>query len=673
MRQAIAEEMERPIDLQNGPLIRITMFRMADDDHVAMVSAHHIIYDGLSMAVLLGELSSLYAAFEAGNPSPLPELPVQYADFAAWQRQWLQGDQLARLREYWVKQLSGLTPLELPLDHPRPGIRSTRGATRFFQLSPETSAALLDFCRREGVTPFETLLAAYQVLLMRYSGQEDFAIGTPVANRDRPEIDSLIGYFVNVLVLRSELSGDPSFRDLLARLRRTTLDAYDHQAITLDQVVAAVNPLRDMSRHPLFQVMFALQNIELPQLDSFGLGMTPLEDGPSPRSSYFDLTLALWQSGAVFRGELNYSTDLFAAETIDRMAGHYTTLLAEAVAQPDESLSRLPLLSGDERQQLLDGWNQTAADFPRDACVHELFAARAKQAPEAVAVVLGDERWTYGDLNGRADRLALRLRRRGVGPETRVGICLERSPELMAAVLAVWKAGGAYVPLDPAYNQEAQTRVAYMLESAEASLVLTNAEFAPLLPCDPSRIVLLNDESQPEPNEADQKNLSCAGALENLAYILFTSGSTGRPKGVMVTHENLLNAYQGWEDAYRLGAEVRVHLQMASFGFDVFAGDVLRALCSGGTLVICRKELLFEPAELVRLMRDESVDAAEFVPVVLRNLVQYLEETGQALDFMKLVVVGSDAWYAGDHRRARAVLPPAVAAGQFLRTDGDHD
>jgi amino acid adenylation domain-containing protein len=663
LRQAIAEEMERPIDLQNGPLIRITMYRKADDDHVAMVSAHHIIYDGWSMAVLLRELAKLYSAFEAGNSSPLPELPVQYADFVAWQRRWLQGDQLTRLREYWVKQLTGLSPLELPVDHPRPGIRTTRGATRFFELSPQTSAALLEFCRREGVTPFETLLAAFQVLLMRFSGQEDFAIGAPVANRDRPEIESLIGYFVNVVVLRSHLSGDPSFRELLSRVRQTTLDAYDHQAMTLDQVVAAVNPPRDMSRHPLFQVMFALQNIDLPQLDSYGLSMTPLEDGPSPRSSYFDLTLAFWQSGTaengtVFRGELNYSTDLFAAETIDRMAGHYSTLLAEAVARPDESLSRLPLLNDQERQQLLIEWNQTAADSPWDACVHELFAAHAEQTPDAVAVVLGDERWTYEDLNNRANRLAHCLRRRGVGPETRVGICLERSPELIAAILAVWKAGGAYVPLDAVYNQEARARVAYMLENAEASLVLTNAELASSLPCDRSRIVLLDDEAKSERDEADHEELPSGTALGNLAYILYTSGSTGRPKGVMVTHGNLLNAYQGWESGYQLGEDVRVHLQMASFGFDVFAGDVLRALCSGGTLVICHKELLFEPAELVRLMRDQNVDTAEFVPVVMRNLVQYLEETDQTLDFMKLVVVGSDAWYAGDHRRARAVLPP---------------
>ncbi len=578
LRQGIAEEMERPIDLQNGPLIRITLYRLADDNHVAMVSAHHIIYDGWSMAVLLSELSALYTAFESGRPSPLANPPIQYADFAAWQRQWLQGEEIRRLRGYWVKQLSDLSPLELPLDHSRPGIRTTRGATRYFELSAETSAALLDFCRREGVTPFETLLAAFQVLLMRYSGQEDFAIGTPVANRDRPEIENLIGYFVNVVVLRNDMSGDPSFRELLARLRRTTLDAYDHQAMTLDQVVAAVNPPRDMSRHPLFQVMFALQNIELPQLDSFGLSMTPLEDGPSPRSSYFDLTLALWQSGAVFRGELNFSTDLFAAETIDRMAGHYTTLLAEAVARPDALLSRLPLLSAEERQQLLAGWNQTAADYPRDACVHELFAARAEETPEAVAVVLGDERWTYRELNDRANQLARHLRRQGVGIQTRVGICMERSPQLVMAVLGVLKAGGAYVPLDPAYTRDAEERLNYVREDAQVGLVITSTDFAGSLAAMAKELLVLDGEvlssaaDTAEPVRADamssteysvprSSNGDCpqpvqhcpaeigAGdetlTAESLAYILYTSGSTGRPKGVMVTHRNLVNAYYG--------------------------------------------------------------------------------------------------------------------------------
>ncbi len=519
---------------------------------------------------------------------------------------------------------------------------------------------MLDFCRREGVTPFETLLAAYHVLLMRYSGQEDFAIGTPVANRDRPEIESLIGYFVNVVVVRSDLSGDPSFRDLLGRLRRTTLDAYDHQAITLDQVVAAINPPRDMSRHPLFQVMFALQNIELPQLDSFGLSMTPLEDGPSPRSSYFDLTLALWQSGTVFRGELNFSTELFAAETIGRMAGHYTTLLAEAVARPDAALSRLSLLNDEERQQLLVGWNQTATDYPRDACVHELFAAHAKQTPEAVAVVLDDEHWTYRELNDRADRLARRLRPQGVGHETRVGICLERSPLLLAAVMGVLKAGGAYVPLDPAYTRDAEERLKYVLEDAQVALVVTSSDLAKSLAAAGDKLFVLEGAVAADigqyPETLPSEGWTTSASADSLAYILYTSGSTGRPKGVMITHRNLLNAYYGWRDAYGLESDVRSHLQMASFGFDVFGGDMIRALCSGGKLVICPKETLLDPPRLLELIRSEQVTIGEFVPVVMRNLVQYLEDNDQKLHGLRLAIVGSDAWYVAEHKRTLHLL-----------------
>ena len=304
LRQWIAEEMARPIDLQNGPLIRITLLRLAQDDHVAMVSAHHMIYDGWSMAVLQRELAILYLAFASGQPSPLPELPIQYADFAAWQRQWLQGEQLQRLRGYWIKQLAGVAPLELPLDHPRPAIRTTRGDTLLIDLPQETGEALLTFCRQEGVTPFMTLLAAFKVLLQRYSGQDDIAVGSPVANRARPETEALIGYFVNVVVLRDDVSREPSFREVLRRVKQTTLDAYDHQEMTLDQVVAAVNPPRDMSRHPLFQVMFALHNFDLPQLDPHGFNISGLEDGPAVKSAFFDLTLAFWQTGAVFRGEL---------------------------------------------------------------------------------------------------------------------------------------------------------------------------------------------------------------------------------------------------------------------------------------------------------------------------------------------------------------------------------
>ncbi len=661
LRQWIAEEMARPIDLQNGPLIRITLLRLAQDDHVAMVSAHHMIYDGWSMAVLQRELAILYLAFASGQPSPLPELPIQYADFAAWQRQWLQGEQLQRLRGYWIKQLAGVAPLELPLDHPRPAIRTTRGDTLLIDLPQETGEALLTFCRQEGVTPFMTLLAAFKVLLQRYSGQDDIAVGSPVANRARPETEALIGYFVNVVVLRDDVSREPSFREVLRRVKQTTLDAYDHQEMTLDQVVAAVNPPRDMSRHPLFQVMFALHNFDLPQMDPHGFNISGLEDGPAVKSAFFDLTLAFWQTGAVFRGEWNFRTDLFEAETIRRMVGHFHVLLAAAIAEPDRSLTSLPLLTDEERERVTVEWNATAMEYPQDVCFHDLVAARVAATPEAEAVVLEEERWTYRHLDDAANRIARLLQRQGVEPQARIAICLERSPRLLAAVLGVLKAGGVYVPLDPAYTRTAEERMKYVLQDAQVSLVLTDSsQVEAISSVHPNVLVLDQSDGDAIPpsvevEAADEEK----GNSDRLAYILYTSGSTGKPKGVMVTHRNLVNAYFGWLRAYRLD-DVRSHLQMASFAFDVFGGDMVRALGSGGKLVICPRETLLDPLRLLDLIRREKVDAGEFVPVVLRHLVQYLEETDQSLDGLQLVVVGSDAWYVAEHKRTLRCLVPGT-------------
>jgi len=660
LRQEIAAEMNRPIDLQNGPLIRITLLRRGPDDYAAVASTHHIIHDGWSMGVLLYELGALYMAYLEGRPSPLRELPIQYVDFAAWQRKLLSGETLERLRNYWRGQLEGVPALELPTDRPRPPIRTTRGSSRPCRLSAETSAAVVEFCRREGATPFMVLLAAFDVLLARHSGQDDFAVGVPVANRNRPETETLIGYFVNVLALRNRLDGDPSFREVVGRVRRTALDGFEHQEMTLDQVVDAVRPPRDLSRNPIFQVMFALQNLKLPPMPEIGLNVAPMDDSPAPPSANFDLTLELFDRDGRFEGGLGYSTDLFDAETIDRMVGEFQTLVAAAVAEPDRKISDLPLLLDSQRQAMLDGWNQTVMDFDRSRWVHQLIEDQAAKNPEAVAVVSDDRRCTYGELNRRANQVACYLQRQGIGPESRVGVCLERSPELFIAVLGVLKAGAAYVPLDMAHLRDAAERLQYVLENSQASLVLTDAAASHALgqlavPC-----VLLEDIARdgidsPHPSPLPEEEGTGVNA-KNLAYILYTSGSTGRPKGVMVTHGNLLNAYHGWRVDYELEDRVRSHLQMASFGFDVFGGDMVRALCSGGKLVVCRKEILLDPPQLLDLIEREEIDAAEFVPVVLRNLVQYLEETGLRLERLRLCITGSDAWYAADHRRARDVL-----------------
>lgn len=648
-----------PLSLQNGPLVRAQVLRLGPDDHVVVVHLHHIVFDGWSLRVFATEVFELYTAFKSGRPSPLSDLKIQYIDFALWQRKFLQAERLESLRQYWKHRLSGLSPLDLPTDFPRPSVRTSRGAVNDIRFSPEVSQQVLEFGRREHVTVFMTLLAAFQELLHRYSGQEDFAVGTPTANRRQKNLEPLIGYFINMLVLRADLSGPLTFRKLVQRVRETALEAFQHQELTLDKITEAVAPARDLSRHPLFQVMFVVPNFPQRKIQVPDFHVTTISDAEPKRSAKFELSVVLRPEAGGISGKINFNTDLFAAETIRRMAEHFKILLGEAVANPDMPLSRLGWMNAEERTASLAAG--CGSEFPpmpwRSVC--ELIEAQAARVPDSEAVVRDETRWTYRELNERASNLACLLKRRGVGPEVIVGICLEREPELLMAILAVWKAGGAYVAIDPAYSQEARQRTQFVLGDANASLLITKQPFADGLGLSDSQLILLDHER--ESRESQELLASeCPARPENLAYILYTSGSTGRPKGVMVTHGNLLNAFAGWEHAYRLTSELTSHLQMASFGFDVFAGDLVRALGSGGKLVLCPKEVLLSPDELFDLMQYERVDAAEFVPVVLRNLVHHLEATGDSLDFMRLVAVGSDAWYAEDHRRALQVVGPGT-------------
>jgi len=678
-----------PIDLVSGPVAWAQVVRVAENDHIVMLRIHHIVFDGWSLGVLAREMYALYSAFRAGRPSPLPPLEIQYADFAAWQRKYLQGETLEKFRRYWQKQLEGLPPLDLATDYPRPAIRTSRGATLPMNLSPELSQAVLEFSRQQRVTPFMTLLAGFQEVLRRFSGQEDFAIGTPTANRRQKSFEPLIGYFINVLVLRADLSGNPSFRELVHRVRQTSLEAYEHQELTLDKIVEAVKPPRDLSRHPLFQVMFVVQNNPRPRVQVPDFEVIPLGEMEPGRTAKFELTAPLRVTKNGIEGKLNFNTDLFAPQTIERMIGHFRMVLADGLADPDRPLSKLRLLNDAERQTVLVDWNATDLDYLETTGVVELFESHAERTPEAEAVVDATHRWTYRQLNERANQLARYLQRQGVGPEVAVGICLERSPELLMAILAVMKAGGAYVPLDLAYSRDAGQRLDFILQDAEVSLVVTNSSAADALGADEANRNLKRQPAArdaatpslalrasagagqpPQPGlivldrEADaiasenRDNVHGGATAENLAYIIFTSGSTGRPKGVMVTHGNLLNAYRGWEQSYGLGTELTTHLQMASFGFDVFSGDWVRALGSGGKLVICRKEIMLSAPDLFDLLRREEVDVAEFVPVVLRNLLEYIETSQQSLSFMRLVIVGSDAWYVEDHKRTQQLLGP---------------
>jgi aspartate racemase len=478
VEQLATEEAQQPFDLAMGPLLRAKLLHLSEAEHVLLLTMHHIVSDGWSMGVLIRELVALYEAFSTGKPSPLPQLPIQYADFAHWQRQWLQGEVLAAQLSYWQQQLTGAPPvLELPTDRPRPTVQTFRGATQFLALPEPLSQKLKSLSQRSGVTLFMTLLAAFQTLLYRYTGQEDICIGSPIANRNRSETEGLIGFFVNTLVLRTDLSENPSFQELLGRVREVTLGGYAHQDLPFEQLVEALQPKRNLSHHPLFQVMFALENTPISPLELPGLSLSSLNIDSS--TAKFDLTMSMEDTEQGLMGSLEYNTDLFHAATISRMLEHFQTLLEGIVANPEQRLLDLPLLTQPERQQLLVEWNDTQVDYPKHLCIHQLFEAQAEQTPDAVAVVFEDQQLTYGELNRRANQLAHHLRSLNVGPDSLVGICVERSLEMIVGLLGILKAGGAYVPLDPSYPQE---RLAFMLKDAQVPILLTQQRLVCRLP-----------------------------------------------------------------------------------------------------------------------------------------------------------------------------------------------
>ena len=657
MRLVEAEARE-PFNLSQGPLLRARLLQCGAEDFIFLCTMHHIISDGWSMSVFIGELTTLYHAFSNGRPSPLAELPIQYADYAHWQRAWLQGEVLEAQLAYWKKQLGGELPvLNLPTDRPRPAVQTSAGANLHTTFSRELTEAIQRLSRHEGATLFMTLMAAFQTLLYRYTGQTDITTGSPIANRQRPEIEGLIGCFINTLVLRSDLSGNPTFRELLRRVRETTLEAYAHQDLPFETLVEQLQPERDMSHSPLFQVMFILQNAGLStgsssnQPQAIQVRQLDVDSG----TATFDLTLSVSESADGLSVSAEYNTDLFEAATIERLLGHYRTLLAAAAADADQPVAELPLLTEAERHQILVEWNNTRADFALDRCVHQLIEAQAAARPEAVAVVCHEKRLTYSELDARASQLAHYLQRLGIGPEKFVGICAEKSVEMIIAVLGVLKAGGAYVPLDPNHPAD---RLSFMLEDAGISVLLTQSHLQSAICNLKSEIDLfcLDTDWPLIAAESTQAPVSEVRP-ENAAYVIYTSGSTGQPKGVVVEHRSLLNAFLAWREAYELDT-VRVHLQMASFAFDVFTGDFVRALCSGGRLVLCPRESLLDAAQLEALLRREVVECAEFVPAVLRHLVAHLERTGAKLDFMRLLICGSDAWYAGEYERFQKLCGP---------------
>ena len=655
LQRLITTALQQPFDLTQAPLLRVTLFQLDKAEYILLLVAHHIIVDGWSMKIFIQELTALYTAFSRSQPSPLPELPIQYADFAVWQRQLLQGEVLAKHLAYFKQHLGGELPiLELPVDYPRSAIQTFKGATQSLVVPKVLGEAVKELSRREHVTLFMTLLAAFKTLLYRYTSQEDILVGAPIANRNRTETQGLIGVFINTLVFRTNLAGNPSFRQLLERVRSLTLAAYEHRDLPFEKLLEELQPERNLSQTPLFQVGFDLQQ---PPISTVNLpDLTASYWEVQRQTAKLDLTLYMVDSESGLVANLEYNTDLFTTATIARMLEHFQILLEGIVTNSDRCLSELPILTATERQKILVEWNNTQTDYPQDCCVHQLIADRARQTPDAVAVVFADRELTYQELNQRANQLARYLRGLGVKPEVVVGIYMERSVDLVVAILGVLKAGGAYLPLDRAYPKQ---RLAFMLEDAQISVLLTQKHLVEELPQHQARVACIDADKEAITSlsfanacESD-RDLEVEVKADNLAYLLYTSGSTGKPKGVMVQHGGLVNAYFAWEAAYQLRA-TDCHLQMASFSFDVFSGDLVRALCSGGKLVLCPREVLLEPAALYALMRQHQVDCAEFVPAVLRNLIQYLDNSGQTLDFMRLLICGSDSWYVGEYKKFRS-------------------
>ena len=635
-RRLATEEAQRPFDLTQGPLVRATLLQLGAEEDVLLLTVHHIVFDRWSLGVLLRELATLYEAFSTGQPSSLPELPRQYADFSSWQRKALQGDPLAGHLAYWKQQLAGSPAgLDLPTDHPRLPVPTSRGSTYYAALPKDLTAALKELSQQEGVTLYMTLVAAFQTLLYRYTGQEDVVIGTVTAGRTRVETETLIGLFENTLALRSDLSGNPTFRELLRRVREVVLGAQVHQELPFESLVKELRPQRQLGQTPFFQVVLTLIPT-LPILPS-GWELSPME--AQTGSSRFDLSLILEDRPDGLMSRFEYSTDLFDEVTIARMAGHWQTLLEGIVADAAQPIATLPFLREAERHQLLEERNSTASAYPGDQCLHQLFEAQVERTPDAVAVAFEEEQLTYRELNERANQLAHYLRRLGVGPEVLVGVYMERSLELVIALLSILKAGGAYVPLDPVYPKE---RLAFMLEDAQAKVLLTQARLITALPEHQAETICLDSDWEFIARE-DIINPVSSVVSDNLTYVIYTSGSTGKPKGVLVTHRNVVRLFEATHVWFRFN-EHDVWTLFHSYAFDFSVWEIWGALLYGGRLVIVPYWVSRSPEAFYNLLHTEQVTVLNQTPSAFYQLIR-IEEFSSTLQelALRLIIFGGEA------------------------------
>ncbi|PYV65120.1 MAG: non-ribosomal peptide synthetase, partial [Acidobacteria bacterium] len=614
VQRLIAAEAETPINLQTGPMIRAQLAYLADEEHAFLLTLHHIVSDRWSRGLFFRELAALYEAFSQGHRSLLPELPLQYTDFSVWQRQWLNGENLEKQLSYWKQQLAGApSTLELPTDHPRPAARSFHGRVYSFQLASDLVEDLKALSRREGVTLFMLLLAGLQTLLARYSGQEDIVVGTPIANRNRAEIENLIGFFANTLPLRTNFSDDPTFRELLARVRDLTLGAYAHQDLPFEKLVEELNPERSQSHNPIVQVLFALQNAPMQELRLAGLTVESI--ATQSEGSKFDLSLFLTEAHNAIQCRLEYNTDLFRESTAARMMAHFQTLLREVVANPEQRVSEYELLTNPERQQVLVEWNDTAADFPA-VCIHDLFQQQTIKSPDSVAVRFGNLSMTYAELNHRSNQLANYLRGRGVSAETLIGLYLDRSLDMMVALLGILKAGAAYVPLDPVYPKE---RIAFIVEDSGVSVLITQEHLINSLPAHSATVVAI-DKEWDEISKESAANLSLDITPENLAYLLYTSGSTGKPKGVQIEHRAVVNFLAAMRQQPGL-TERDILLAVTTLSFDIAGLELYLPLVCGAQVVLADREQAANGKELLRLMQESQATAMQATPATWRLLL----------------------------------------------------
>ena len=658
LAEKIQQEAQRRFDLQQGSLFQVVLIQTSPTVHYLIATFHHVITDAWSMNVLVQELIVHYKTLTQGTAIALPPLAIQYADYALWQRQWLTEAAATQQLTYWKEQLSGMSPLlELPTDRPRPPLQSFRGRSFVKYLDAELTADLKALASSTGSTLFMVLEATFALLLSRISNQTDIAIGTPTANRNTCDLEPLIGFFVNTLVLRNQLDGNPTVRELLQRTKQMALNAYRHQDIPFEHLVEALQPARTMSHSPVFQVMFGLQNTPSTVLELPNLTLTPVPI--QGETAKFDLTLLMFETPDRLEAVWEYSGDLFEAETIDRMAGQFQTLLSQIVQQPDAPISSLSLLSPTERQQIVYDWNNTAVDFADTFLLHAGFEAQALQSPDAIALFYEEESLTYEQLNDRANQLAHLLHQLGITTDVLVGVYAERSPEMVIAVLAILKAGGAYVPLDPTYPAD---RIADTIADAQMPLILSQSHLLEKLPPHPAQVLCLD---QPIAATYATTNLDRDLSPDQLAYVIYTSGSTGKPKGVMIFHRGAVNTNLDINHRFAIQPCDRV-IALASLSFDLSVYDLFGFLAAGAAIVLPHAQDALNPMRWLQLMHQHQVTFWNTAPAVMEMLMASVTRQAQRLpDSLRVVMMSGDAISVTLPDQIRSHASPAIQVYSF--------